>query len=80
MQKKSATVTIELPEEFVALCNADQIKPETVLRGFIADLCAIVNWAHSPREDRYCSNGSDEREQARAYYERVGYRYWRRDP
>ena len=80
MKGKRVCVTIELPTELVELCKRDQVKPETVLRGFIADLCGIINWAHSPREDRYGSNGSDEREMARAYYDRVGYWYWRRDP
>ncbi len=70
-------VTIELPDEFIALCKQDQIKPENVLRGFIADLCQIQSWASSPRKDGYCSNGSDERSLAREYYERVGYPYWK---
>lgn len=71
------TISIELPEEFIALCEEDGIKPETVLRGFIADLCEIMNWANNPREDGYSSNGSDERRMARDYYERVGYPYWK---
>jgi hypothetical protein len=37
----STTITLELPPEFLALCEADEVAPETVLRGFIADLCAI---------------------------------------
>ena len=52
------------------------MEPETVLRGFIADLAEIMNWARNPREDGYSSNGSDERRMAREYYERVGYPYW----
>lgn len=80
MEEKRVRVTIELPAEFVELCKHDKVKPETVLCGFIADLCAIVSWAHAPREDRYCSNGSDERDMARAYYDRVGYPWWHRDP
>lgn len=71
------SVTIELPQEFIELCEEDQIEPELVLRGFIADLCEIINWANSPREDGYSSNGSDERMRAREYYERVGYPYWK---
>jgi len=70
------TVTIVLPPEFLALCKEDGIKPSTVLRGFIADLCAIQNWASNPRADHYSSNGSDERMMARQYYERVGYPWW----
>ncbi len=71
------TLTLELPAEFIALCEHDGIDPQTVLRGFIADLCEIINWASNPRQDGYCSNGSDERTMARAYYERVGYPYWK---
>lgn len=70
-------LTIELPEEFIELCGEDGIEPETVLRGFIADLCYIINWAKNPRKDGYSSNGSDERRMAREYYERVGYPYWK---
>lgn len=70
-------VTITLPDEFIALCQYDETDPETVLRGFIADLCGIISWAAHPREDGYSSNGSDERMMARDYYERVGYPYWK---
>ena len=70
-------LTIDLPEEFIELCKQDGTKPETVLRGFIADLSEIMNWAKNPREDGYSSNGSDERMKAREYYERVGYPYWK---
>ena len=72
------TVTLKLPPEFIALCEHDDTTPEVVLRGFIGDLCGIMNWANNPRADGYSSNGSDEREMARAYYERVGYPYFKR--
>lgn len=71
-------LTLELPPEFVELCAADGVTPETVLRGFIADLAGIMNWQASPRADGYGSNGSDERSYAQAYYDRVGYPYWHR--
>lgn len=71
-------ITLELPPEFVELCDADGVEPAIVLRGFIADLAGIMNWQASPRQDGYSSNGSDERDMAQAYYERVGYPYWRR--
>jgi len=70
-------ITIELPQEFIELCEEDGAAPETVVRGFIADLCEIMNWANNPRKDGYSSNGSDERRIAREYYERVGYPYWK---
>ena len=74
--KRKNKLTIELPVEFVELCEADGVTPEIVLRGFIADLAGIHNWAANPRVDGYSSNGSDERDMAQAYYERVGYPYW----
>lgn len=76
---RKTRVTLELPPEFVALCKADGVTPETVLRGFIADLAGIINWAANPRADGYGSNGADERRYAMEYYERVGYPYWHRD-
>ncbi len=74
---------LKLPKEFIELCKRDRVTPETVLRGFIADLCGITNWAYPdqsegrlPRpKDGYESNGSDERELAYQYYDRVGYPY-----
>ena len=71
--KRKNKLTLELPTEFIELCAADGVTPETVLRGFIGDLAGIVNWAANPRADGYNSNGSDERMMARDYYERVGY-------
>ena len=70
-------ITLELPKEFLELCEADKIEPEVVLRGFIADLCDITSLASHPRTDHYNSNGSDERHLAKEYYERVGYPYWK---
>jgi len=73
-------ITLQLPPEFIALCERDQVTPETVLRGFIADVTGIMNWARDPRADGYSSNGSDERDMAYAYYQRVGYPWWHREP
>ncbi|GAB6044394.1 hypothetical protein [Endothiovibrio diazotrophicus] len=70
-------LTLELPDEFVSLCKEDHTDPETVLRGFIADLCGLMDWVNDPRADGYSSNGSDERRMAYDYYARVGYPYWR---
>lgn len=36
--------------------------------------------ANNPRADGYSSNGSDERDYAEAYYNRVGYPYINHDP
>jgi hypothetical protein len=71
--KPKSTITLALPEEFIALCASDGVTPEQVLRGFIADLAGIMNWAASPRADGY---SSDERSMAREYYDRVGYPWW----
>ena len=60
-------LTIELPVEFTALCARDAGDRAA---GFIADLTGIMNFVSSPRADGYSSNGSDERDMARAYYER----------
>lgn len=73
---KGHRLTINLPQEMIDLCDRHGITPNTVLRGFVADLCGIMNWAKAPRDDGYSSNGSDERDMAWAYYERVGYPYW----
>jgi hypothetical protein len=80
-QQKNASakkVCLTLPPEFIALCTRDGVTPEAVLRGFIGDVCEIISWASHPRTDGYNSNGSDEREMAYAYYERVGYPWWNR--
>lgn len=73
MPRKTHRLTLELPPEFIELCQADDVPPEVVLRGFIADLACIHNWADNPRSDGYSTNGSDERMFAMQYYERVGY-------
>lgn len=73
-------LTIALPPEFTELCEHDGIQPEVVLRGFIADLCSLMNWSNNPRADGYSSNGSDERNYAEAYYDRVGYPYINHEP
>lgn len=77
MPRKTKRVTLNLPPEFIELCEGHGIEPERVLRGFIADLAGIISWADSPRTDGYNSNGSDERRYAMEYYERVGYPWWR---
>jgi hypothetical protein len=72
---KPRRLTLTLPEEFMILCANHHTTPETVLRGFIADVSGIINWAANPRTDGYSSNGSDERDLAFAYFDRCGYGY-----
>ena len=55
--KEQNPLIIELPQEFNDLCERDGTDPETVIRGFIADLCGIRSSASHPREDGYSSNG-----------------------
>ena len=50
-------LTIELPPEFIALCKADNVPPEVVLRGFIADVCELTSWVNDPRADGYSVSG-----------------------
>jgi hypothetical protein len=69
-------ITLDLPEEFIDQCQRDGATPEQVLRGFMADLCYLIDSKADPRDDGYSSNGSDERRLAWEYYERVGYPYF----
>ena len=62
----SNTLTLVLPPQFLSLCATHGVEPETVIRGFIADLCHL-------RTAEYHTNGSDERNLADDYYQRVGY-------
>ena len=65
----SNTLTLTLPPQFLSLCATHGVEPETVIRGFIADLCHL-------RTAEYHTNGSDGRNLADDYYQRVGYATW----
>lgn len=65
------TVAIDLPREFRELCRVYRQQPAAVLRAFIADVCSLRNLAKCPREDGYCSLGSDERRRAQEYFDRA---------
>ncbi len=72
MSKRSTMkrkITLQLPTEFVELCERDLTTPEDVLRGFIGDLSGFISW----RLDGFHSNGLDARRCAQTYYEQVGY-------
>lgn len=71
-QRQSNAITLELPPEFVRLCEIDGIDPTLMLRGFIADVCGITGWVQVPRPDGYASHGSDEVRMAREYFWRAG--------
>ena len=66
----SNELTLNLPQQFLWLCESHKVEPEVVIRGFIADLCDL-------RTAEYSTNGSDERRLAEEYYDRVGYAQWR---
>lgn len=76
-----STLTLNLPKEFLDMCERDNVDPEEVLKAFIADVAGIINWAHPdpsqgrmPRpNDGYNSGGSDERLYAFKYYQRRGF-------
>lgn len=69
------TVALDLSQEFRKLCRAYRQQPAAVLRAFIADACALQNFARCPREDGYCSLGSDERRRAQDYFHLAYGRY-----
>jgi hypothetical protein len=69
-------LTLELPCEFIGKCEFDHVSPERVLKGFIADLCHLINTNAHPRYDGYASNGKDERRLAGEYYAQAGYPYF----
>ncbi len=71
VREDTETLVLQMPREFVDLCATNRLRPETVLRGFIADLCELMDWSHCPREDGYSSNGSDERRMAQQYFRRA---------
>ena len=73
--KMNSRITIDLPPEFISMCEHDGTSPEDVIRGFVADLAGIDDYIDHPRDDGYTSHGSDECMLARAYYDRVGYPY-----
>lgn len=41
MPRSQRILTLKLPDEFLALCQEDNVAPELVLRGFISDVCGI---------------------------------------
>jgi len=71
MSRAKRKVTLQLPNEFLELCDYDMISPERVMQGFIADICGFTSGPSGPRTDGYHSNGYADRDRARAYYERL---------
>lgn len=71
VRDETVPVTIPVPPEFIQLCRQYGLSAEQLLRAFIADAAEIRNFVTAPREDRYSSNGSDERSMAVDYVERA---------
>ncbi len=71
IQDETEALTIDVPPEFVSLCDEYKSTPMQVLRGFIADAASLSNYMAEPRADGYSSNGSDERMLAYDYIERA---------
>lgn len=68
---ETVQVTLRIPPEFVRLCWGVDRKPLDVLRGFVGDAANINNYTNRPRADGYDSNGSNERDMARAWLQRA---------
>jgi len=71
VRRDTVPLSLDLPREFLELCEDCGLAPATVLRGFVADLCGLYSWTSCPREDNYSNNGSDERALAKDYFRRA---------
>jgi len=78
VRRDTEPLSLDLPREFLKLCEDCGLTPATVLRGFVADLCSLYNRCSCPREDSYSSSGSDERAMAKDYFRRAY--IWVSDP
>jgi hypothetical protein len=68
---RNRILKIQLPDEFLELCDYDLVSPEKVLRDFIADLCDLSESHCTAGAQSYVTNGAADRDRARAYYERI---------
>jgi len=71
VSEDTEVLRLAIPRELIDLCDRRGLAPATLLRGFIADLCDLHNWASFPREDCYGSNGADQRFLAQEYFKRT---------
>ncbi len=60
-RRETKNIILELPVEFLGLCDQYRIEPDEVLKGFIADLCNI-------EEDPYHTNTSNGSNSALEYF------------
>jgi hypothetical protein len=63
-----------LPPEFLEFCARYFVTPETVVKGFIADLCTGNNSTEAWKMG-YITSGSDERDLAEQYFNRCCYEF-----
>lgn len=66
---KKREIRIQLPEEFISLCDAGGVSPEAVLKSFIGDVCGFTAW----RKDGFYSNGAEARISARQYLDQTDF-------
>jgi hypothetical protein len=71
IKDQTRPIEVMVPPELEDLCRERGLSEENVLRGFIADLCDLMNYVACPREDGYSSNGGDERMLARQWFDRA---------
>jgi hypothetical protein len=72
--KPRLILTITLPAEFIALCEAHNIDSQGLIKGFIADTAGLIAF----NRHGYYSNGAQARIKARAYFEEVYFMYERK--
>ncbi len=60
-------VPVAVPLEFFELCFRMRTDPETVLKGFIADVCSLTSTPELPRADANMNHGTEAKRKARDY-------------
>ena len=60
-------IPVAVPLEFFELCSRMRTDPETVLKGFIADVCSLASTPELPRADANMNHGTEAKRKARDY-------------
>jgi hypothetical protein len=71
IEDETDKVELDIPPEFMELCESRGITVEQALRGFIADVCGLQSYVNNPRADGFSSNGSYERMYAEQWFDRA---------
>lgn len=74
MSNQQRSIQVPLPDELVQLCEAHGTTPETVLCGFIGDLCQL--WGQS--NPAMNSRGANERQAAWRWFGLIDWRIYRK--